>query len=891
MKKQFFQLAGILFLFFALALSSARAATWYLHADQTTDWNTLNIWWSQPISGGINPTSILATDDFDLSAHQLYTPNVSGTNTFGGSHLILHGGRGGFLSVKTLVPNTVVVGNLTSYGGFFGNAASTGNVPMSITNFINSGYTTISGGIVNRGLDLTIGTLTGNGDICAVGRGGGAAGGAILMSVTTASAFTGTLYIDNGCQFTFKNAVNSGGALDVSGTATGTAVTLNATVTFKGFTLNGVAMANGTYTAASLGFNGSGSVVVQSPVASNPPISALFGTNLPGGSFGGTAFYPTDALVWDYLRAKNLNLVRVAFKWERVQPTLLGALDSAAIAKLDTVCSLAAARGQKVLLDMHNYDTYNGVHIGTAPVTFAAFQDVWQKLAAHFAGNSAIYGYDIMNEPAGAGGVWISTSAQYGVNGVRQSDTTHYVIVEGESYSGALSWMNVNQNLNVTDSANKLIYSAHTYWDNDNSGTYTSSSYDTNNAYPNIGVDRVGPFIYWLQLKGYKGLIGEFGVPNNVASPDARWNVALQRFLRNLNANGVDGTYWSMTQNGWPDTYSLLCAKGGKAPGPVVDAPAMSVLQAYGAPPVITSGTTAVATVGTSFSYQITATNNPTSYNATPLPSGLSVDTATGVISGIPMTDGISTVTLSGSNTGGTGTATLTLTVSPPPTLSNLVLSTGALTPAFTSAITSYTASVPNTSTSLTVTPTVTDINATIKVNDATVTSASASAPISLLVGSNIITTVVTAQDSTTTKSYSVTVTRQTALESWRLSYFGTTSNTGNAADSADPEHDGLSNLLEFATNSNPASPSFPPGVAARNGSNIEFTYTRAKAAMSDGFTFIVEWSATLAAASWSNSGVSETIVSENASVQNIKATLPTGIGTHRFVHLKVTAP
>ena len=39
--------------------------------------------------------------------------------------------------------------------------------------------------------------------------------------------------------------------------------------------------------------------------------------------------------------------------------------------------------------------------------------------------------------------------------------------------------------------------------------------------------------------------------------------------------------------------------------------------------PVITSATTASGTVGSAFSYQITATNTPTSYGATGLPAGL----------------------------------------------------------------------------------------------------------------------------------------------------------------------------------------------------------------------------------------------------------------------------
>jgi hypothetical protein len=79
--------------------------------------------------------------------------------------------------------------------------------------------------------------------------------------------------------------------------------------------------------------------------------------------------------------------------------------------------------------------------------------------------------------------------------------------------------------------------------------------------------------------------------------------------------------------------------------------------------PVITSPTTASGTVGQSFSYQITANNNPTSFGATGLPAGLSVNTSTGLISGTPSSAGSSMVSLSASNGAGTGNGTVNITI------------------------------------------------------------------------------------------------------------------------------------------------------------------------------------------------------------------------------------
>jgi trimeric autotransporter adhesin len=95
--------------------------------------------------------------------------------------------------------------------------------------------------------------------------------------------------------------------------------------------------------------------------------------------------------------------------------------------------------------------------------------------------------------------------------------------------------------------------------------------------------------------------------------------------------------------------------------------------------------------------------------------------------------------------------------------LSNLVLSAGTLTPNFASATTNYTSSVGNATNSITLTPTSSNNNATITVNGVAVNSGAASTPIALNVGPNTITTIVTAQDGVTKKTYTTVVTRANA--------------------------------------------------------------------------------------------------------------------------------
>ena len=98
--------------------------------------------------------------------------------------------------------------------------------------------------------------------------------------------------------------------------------------------------------------------------------------------------------------------------------------------------------------------------------------------------------------------------------------------------------------------------------------------------------------------------------------------------------------------------------------GPAISQTLTIVILAATPAPVITSALSVNGVVGVSFSYQIVATN-ATSYNATPLPVGLSVDTVSGLISGTPEVSGSMNVTLAATNTFGTDTKTLALTIQP----------------------------------------------------------------------------------------------------------------------------------------------------------------------------------------------------------------------------------
>jgi hypothetical protein len=78
--------------------------------------------------------------------------------------------------------------------------------------------------------------------------------------------------------------------------------------------------------------------------------------------------------------------------------------------------------------------------------------------------------------------------------------------------------------------------------------------------------------------------------------------------------------------------------------------------------PVIISPLGAGAVAGVAFAYTILATNTPTSYSATGLPAGLTLNTSTGAITGTVAASGTAVATITATNASGSGKSPLTIT-------------------------------------------------------------------------------------------------------------------------------------------------------------------------------------------------------------------------------------
>lgn len=250
------------------------------------------------------------------------------------------------------------------------------------------------------------------------------------------------------------------------------------------------------------------------------------GTNLSGGEFGNPT--PTKTLVYgkdfvypneaefDYFAAKGMNVIRLGFRWEVLQPKPKTPLVPAEEQRLKDVVTAATRKGLVVLLDPHNYARYYGKVIGGPDVGNDVFADFWGRLATDFKGNPRVW-FGLMNEPHDMPTPQWFAAANAAVAAIRKSGAKNLILVPGNGWSGAHSWLSSGnaQLLQIKDPANHWAFEAHQYLDADNSGTHAEPVSAT------IGSERLREFTQWCRKNHKRAFLGEFGVGASDTGRDA----------------------------------------------------------------------------------------------------------------------------------------------------------------------------------------------------------------------------------------------------------------------------------------------------------------------------------------------------------------------------------
>jgi endoglucanase len=266
---------------------------------------------------------------------------------------------------------------------------------------------------------------------------------------------------------------------------------------------------------------------------------AEWGEKLPFPGVHGKDFtYPSVAST-AYYQAKGMNLMRIAFRWERLQPVLDGELDPAELARLREFVDGTTARGLHVLLDPHNYAAYK------------------------------------VNEPRNMPTETWADAAQAAVDAIRATGATNLITLPGNGYTGAWSWFeskwygtpNAQVMGRVRDPLDNMVFEVHQYFDKDGSGTNADC------VSPRIGVERLQRFTQWLKQNKRRALLGELGGGANPVCEQV-----IRSALQHLQDNADVWTGWLWWAGGptWGDYFLSL------EPGPnSKDKPQMRWLEPF----------------------------------------------------------------------------------------------------------------------------------------------------------------------------------------------------------------------------------------------------------------------------------------------------------------------
>jgi endoglucanase len=298
----------------------------------------------------------------------------------------------------------------------------------------------------------------------------------------------------------------------------------------------------------------------SSPGIGAPPRLAFKGVNLAGAEFGNVPgrvntdyTYPQPNLIAQYA-AHGFNIIRLPFRWERLQPVPGAPLADGELALIMRVVGQAEAKGMSVVLDPHNYarrrlaaDGWVREHmLGSDTLPGRLLADFWGRLAEVCHGRQNVI-LGLMNEPADIPVQQWLPIANAAIAAIRAAGARNLILVPGVAYSGAHSWLEHNTAMGaVHDPADHFAYEVHQYFDADSSGTSPVA------VSPHVGSERIARFQDWARGRRSKAFLGEFAAADNPVSLQA-----LRDLCETLEANSDVWLGWTAWAGGswWPDDY------------------------------------------------------------------------------------------------------------------------------------------------------------------------------------------------------------------------------------------------------------------------------------------------------------------------------------------------
>ena len=240
-----------------------------------------------------------------------------------------------------------------------------------------------------------------------------------------------------------------------------------------------------------------------------------------GGVYGVDYGYDTASI--PYFRGRGMNVFRLHLRWEVVQKELMAPLDADELAHLDGFVAAAVSAGAVVILAVRDGARYQFANadnsadgepqlIGSPRVPVAAFADLWQRLASHYADDEHVW-FDLMNEPHDmASRGWV-TAANAAIRSIRDAGAKNRILVPGNDWSHGFGWAdpaggtdgvaNTVAMLDIVDPADATWLDIHEYVN----GSGDEKDCVSRTAYSQA----LAGITAWLKEHHRQAFLGEFG--------------------------------------------------------------------------------------------------------------------------------------------------------------------------------------------------------------------------------------------------------------------------------------------------------------------------------------------------------------------------------------------